>query len=64
MGGEGCRLIVAGVVGLLVGFLVGKQWGWRALAQCLFAEGYSIVVNERKLHGEGRFTVKKHKVPF
>lgn len=64
MNGEIGRLIAAMVIALLVGFVVGKKWGWGALARCLFAEGYSIVVDERKSHGEGRFTVKKARVPF
>jgi len=58
----GWQAVAIGVAAGLTGFLVGRRWGWGALARCLFAEGYNIIVDERKLHGEGRYRVEKAKV--
>ena len=56
------QAVAIGVAAFGVGFLVGRRRGWEALARCLFAEGYNIIVDEGKLHGEGRYRVTRTKV--
>jgi len=63
MGGQpvlfGVILLVVG----LIGFLIGRRWGWNALVVCLFAEGYVISMDKEKRHGAGRFVVDEAEEP-